>query len=383
LHPPGNPHADGHRRTPRRPNRPGGPLPFTGVEPGEYSLSVEMTGLKRMEKRSINLTSGETRSVGEIVLQVGSVSESIEVRAQTASAERAGVITESQVENLSIIDRNVTSMLQLLPGVVDNGSSDRLGGNGDINVQGNRSNTINVSLNGATLNAISNNNNSVVNVSMDSVAEVKVLLTNYQAEYGRMSGANVQIVSKSGARQFHGLGSYFRRHEEFNANSFFNNQLGRPKPRYRFNTWSYNIGGPVYVPGKFNRNREKLFLFWSQEYWPSVTSSLSQLTVPTALERKGDFSQSLDVNNKVIAVNDAQNNKQAFPGNVIPTSRLDKNGLALLNLFPLPNFFDRTISKGNYNYTFENASDTPYRTETLKLDYHLNSNNKKWDYRKH
>jgi hypothetical protein len=353
---------------------------FTSLEPGAYDLSVEVPGFKRLEKRSIQLTSGETLAVGDLVLQVGAVSESIQVSAQgtavqTASAERAGVITGTQVENLAIIDRNVTSLLQLLPGVVDTGAADSLTNNWSINVQGNRLNTINVSLNGATLNAAGNNNNSVVNVSMDSVAEVKVMLTNYQAEYGRMSGANVQIVSKSGARQFHGLASYFKRHEQFNANNFFNNQLGRPKPRYRFNTWNYNVGGPVYIPGKFNRDRTKLFFFWSQEYWPSITSSLSQLTVPSALERKGDFSQTLDVNNKLIAVNDPNNNKQAFPGNVVPLSRIDKNGQALLNFFPLPNFLDRTISRGNYNYTFENYSDHPVRTETLKLDYHIDSNN--------
>ena len=353
---------------------------FASLEPGAYDLSVEVPGFKRLEKRSIHLTSGETLPVGDLVLQVGAVSETIEVSAQgtsvqTASAERAGVITETQVENLAIIDRNITSMLQLLPGVVDNGTAERLVNNWNINVQGNRNNTINVSLNGATLNAAGNNNNSVVNVSMDSVAEVKVMLTNYQAEFGRMSGANVQIVSKSGTRQFHGLVSYFKRHEQFNANNFFNNQLGKPKPRYRFNTWSYNVGGPVYIPGKFNRNRDKLFFFWSQEFWPSVTSSLSQLTVPSALERKGDFSQSLDVNNKLIAVNDPLDNRRAFPGNVIPLSRIDKNGQALLNFFPQPNFLDRSTSLGNYNYVFENYSDTPTRTETLKLDYHINSNN--------
>ena len=104
---------------------------------------------------------------------------------------------------------------------------------------------------------------------MDAVAEVKILLGNYSAEYGRLSGANVQLVTKSGTKDFHGLFSYFKRHEEFNANNFFNNRLGVAKPRYRFNTWNYNIGGPIYIPGKFNKNHDKLFFFWSQEFWPN------------------------------------------------------------------------------------------------------------------
>ncbi len=353
---------------------------FANVAPGEYDLTVEMAGFKKLDKRSLNLTSGETLEVTGLVLQVGSVTEAIEVTAQgavvqTASAERSAVVTGAQVENLAIIDRNVTSLLQLLPGVVDLTDADRFTNNWNINVQGNRNNTINVSLNGATLNAAGNNFNSVVNVSMDSVAEVKVMLTNYQAEYGRMSGANVQIVTKSGSRQFRGLASYFKRHEQFNANNFFNNRLGQPKPRYRFNTWNYDVGGPVYIPGKFNRNRDKLFFFWVQEMWPSVTSTLTQRTVPTPLERKGDFTQTLDLNNRLITVNDPLDNKRPFPGNVIPASRLDKNGVALLNVFPQPNFLDRNISRGNYNYVFENYSDRPVRTETLKLDYHINSNN--------
>src|SRR2546425_6425585 len=159
-----------------------------------------------------------------------------------------------------------------------------------------------------------------------------------------MSGANISLVTKSGTRDFHGLGSYFKRHEQFNANDFFNNRLGVPKQRYRYNTWTYNIGGPVYIPGKFNRNREKLFFFWSQEFWPQKASGTYRITTPTAVERNGDFSQTLDVNNRLIQIKDPFNNGAPFPGNQIPANRIDKNGQALLKLFPIPNFFDRGIS---------------------------------------
>ena len=182
------------------------------------------------------------------------------------------------------------------------------------------------------------------------------------------------MVSKSGSKDFHGLGSYFKRNEEFNANGFFNNQLGAPKPVYRYNTWNYNIGGPVYIPGKFNRNRDKLLFFWSQEFWPlKTTGALTRLTVPTALERQGDFSQSVDVNNKLIVINDPSNNKQPFAGNLIPASRLNSNGAALLGVFPSPNFTNRALSGGNYNYIFQEGNQNPIRTETLKTDYHITS----------
>ena len=150
-------------------------------------------------------------TVGEIVLEVGTVSDSITITAQaatvqTASAERSGVVTSSQVSNLLIRNRTVTGLLQLLPGVVDQGSGESIQRNWDLAVNGGRINTVGVSLDGATLNALGNNRNAVIGVSQDAVAEVKVLLTNYQAEYGRMSNGNIVLVTKSGTRDFHGLG---------------------------------------------------------------------------------------------------------------------------------------------------------------------------------
>ncbi|MBM3783521.1 MAG: carboxypeptidase regulatory-like domain-containing protein [Acidobacteria bacterium] len=358
-----------------------GDFVFGSVTPGSYALSITAAGFKRLERTNVSVSASETLALGNLALQVGQVNESVTVsdviaQVQTASAERAGTITSKQVDSVLIRGRNVMSLLQLLPGVVDNGENESISRDWNINVNGNRRNTSSVSLDGMALNAIGNNNNATVSVSQDAVAEVRILLSNYQAEFGRMSGANIQLVTKSGTKQFHGLGSYFKRHEQFNANNFFNNLLGQPKPRYRFNTWNYNVGGPAFIPGVFNKNREKLFFFFSQEYWPlKVNRPLAQLTVPTALERRGDYSLSNDLNNRQIVVRDPNNNRNPFPGNVIPANRVDSNGQALLNVFPQPNFLDRTISAGRYNYVFVGENETPQRTETLKLDYNINANN--------
>ncbi|MBI4875321.1 MAG: carboxypeptidase regulatory-like domain-containing protein [Acidobacteria bacterium] len=357
-----------------------GDFVFGALQPGEYRLEVTQTGFKKAERRGIMLSAATLLAVGDIVLEVGAVSEAVTVTAQgvtvqTASAERAGVITSNQVENLLIRGRSVMSLLELLPGVVNLQDSESIDRNWNLNVNGNRRNTSSVQMDGATMNAIGNNFNAVLGVSQDAVAEVKVLLSNYQAEYGRMSGANISLVTKSGTREFHGLGSYFKRHEQFNANNFFNSRLGQQKPRYRFNTWNYSVGGPVYIPGKFNRNRDKLFFFFSEEYWPlRAAQPITQLTTPTEAERVGDFSQSLDLNGRVIAITDPDT-KAAFPGNRIPANRLNPNGVALLKFQPLPNFFDRSLSAGRYNYVFQTENKTPQRMETLKLDHHINSNN--------
>ena len=357
-----------------------GDFTFTSVVAGVYDVMVAAPGFKSIERKNVILSATETLALGAFTLEVGAVTETVTVAAQgatvqTASSERSGIITTAQVENLAIRGRNVTSLAKLLPGVVLTGESDQVDISNNIRALGGRSTMNNISLDGVPMNDIGNNNGYSVYVSMDAVAEVKILLSNYSAEYGRLSGANVQMVTKSGTRAFHGLVSYFKRHEQFNATDFFSNRLSVPKARYRFNTFNYGIGGPIYIPGKFNRNREKLFVFWSQEFWPIETSRpVGQVTVPNAAERNGDFSQSLDLNGRLVPVRDPIAN-QPFPNNVVPAARLDASGQALLKVFPLPNFLDIGISARRYNYVFQESVDNPKRTQTLRVDYNLNPRN--------
>lgn len=363
-----------------------GDFVFSSVVPGLYSLAVEASGFKKVELTSINLTANERLSTGTIPLAVGNVMESVTVEAQgatvqVASAERSGLVTSSQIQNLMIKGRNVTTLLQLLPGVVDTSNPDGPDRNFGIGlwVNGDRRNSLGLWLDGVPTQDTGTGWISTLNPSMDALAEVKVLLNQYQAEYGRMRGAGVQMVTKSGTREFHGSFSYFKRHEQFNANSFFNNRTvvnGRaiPKARYRYNTFSYTIGGPVYVPGKFNTGKNKLFFFWAQEIWPQKTSiAPTNVTMPTQLERDGNFSQSVDVGNRLLIVRDPLT-QQPFSGNIVPANRIDPNGQALLKFFPMPNFFDRSISGGNYNYVSQVDLEKPQRLQTLKIDFNASSN---------
>jgi hypothetical protein len=364
-----------------------GDFAFNSVTPGIYNLAVEAAGFKKVERTQMNLPASERLSTGAIALEVGNVTESVTVEAQgaavqVASAERSGALTSSQMESLMIKGRNVSSLLQLLPGVVDTANPDGPDRNFAIGlyVNGDRRNAIGSWLDGVPTQDSGVGWISTLNPSMDSLAEVKVLLNQYQAEYGRARGAGVQMVTKSGTRDFHGSFSYFKRHEQFNANSFFNNRTivgGRaiPKARYRYNTFSYTIGGPIYVPGKWNTDKSKAFFFWTQEIWPQKSGvGPTNITVPTELERAGNFSQSVDVGNRPIIVRDPDT-QQPLAGNIMPASRLDPNGVALLKFLPLPNFFDRSISGGNYNYVSQVELEKPQRLQTLKLDYNFNSNN--------
>jgi hypothetical protein len=356
---------------------------------GTYTLVVTANGFKRYEQKGLVLAANDRVAVRRIALEVGDVTQSVTVTAdaalvQTNSAERAGLISEEQIQNIALKGRDYMGLVKLLPGVIDTANREAPGWNnlGGVSINGSRGGTINLTLDGVSSLDTGSQLGPYLAPGLDAIGEVKVLLTNYQAEYGRSSGGTINVVIKNGTRDFHGGGFYFKRHEQFNANEFFNNLRNQPKPRYRFNYWGGNIGGPVIIPGTgFNKNRDKLFFFWSQEYLPRLyPTRQGTITYPTALERAGDFSQSLDTNGRLIPVRDPQktgactltNTTACFPGNIIPANRIDANGQKLLSIFPLPNINPATVGY-NYNHVFQSQVDQPRREEILRMDWNISS----------
>ncbi|HET8549462.1 MAG TPA: hypothetical protein VFL57_15725, partial [Bryobacteraceae bacterium] len=201
---------------------------------------------------------------------------------------------------------------------------------------------------------------------------VKVLMSNYAAEYGRNSGGSITVITRGGQKRFNGSAGWYHRHENYSANDFFANQRGVPRQPYRYNIFSYTLGGPVFVPQLFNRSRENLFFFWSQEFQEQKVGygAAKTVRVPTELERQGNFSQSFDVNGRIITVQDPLDNKAPFPGNVIPAERITQVGRNILNLFPMPNFVDPNPSRRyQWNYISQLSGAYPRRTEILRIDY--------------
>lgn len=352
---------------------------FNAVRPSTYTLRIEHPGFKILEQTDLVLTATQRLSVGNLQLSVGAVSDRITVQSegaavQTASSESSAELSGKQLNLLMTRGRDVISLLRVLPGVSTAGDSNSLGGTFGTftpNISGMRTNMNTVSADGqagADADLVSAFNGMT---SLDAIAEVKVLLNTYQAEYGRNAGASINLVTKSGTRDFHGNLYWFVRNEAFNANDFFSNRNSQARPLYRYNTFGGTIGGPVFIPGKFNRNRDKFFFFYSREDWrTNEPLAVRRVTMPTAIERQGDFSQSLDVNNRLIPITDPTTG-QPFPNNVIPANRISRNGQAILNLFPLPNFFNRSLSGGNYNYQFQEITDHPKKLNTLKGDYNF------------
>jgi Carboxypeptidase regulatory-like domain/TonB-dependent Receptor Plug Domain len=366
---------------------------FTAIEPGVYSLLVEKQGFKKLNLTGITLSASQRLSVGNLKLEVGEAVQSVTVTQQgeavnVESADTTGLVTDKQMNSLVTRGRDVMNLLRILPGVntipMGQGSestagdsfssSQSLGGNvGSFTptVSGARLDWNNTMVDGLQTSNADWQGLAVAPVSMEAIDEVKVITNNYTAEYGRNMGSTIQILSKSGTQQFHGNAYWYHRHEDLDANDFFNNRSGLKKPLYRFTTLGGTIGGPVYIPGVFNRNKNKLFFFYSEEDWRSkLPSAVYQYTVPTALERQGNFSQTMYQNGQQVPIKDPLNGGAQFPGNVIPANRINPNGQALLSIDPMPNILDRSITGGAYDYQFQESITMPKRLQALKLDYH-------------
>ena len=312
---------------------------------GTYSVTVQANGFKNLTVRDIVVDSSEARDLGHLQLALGAVTESVNVTAEvaaveTASSEKAPVLDSSQLNVDAIKGRDLMSYMKLLPGVVDTSTGRDISGGsilGGLTFSGNKG-IVGFSVDGATdMDTGCSSCFADFEPNIDSIGEVKVLMSNFAADYGRNSGATISVTTKSGTQQFHGSGWWTHRHEDLNANQFFNNQTGQLIPRYRYNIAGWSLGGPVFIPKHFNTSKTRYFIFASQEYTRSLLNAANQYrTMPTALERSGDFSQSFNPGNSLIVVNDPTTGKP-FPNNMIPQNRINGWGQAMLNFFPQPN----------------------------------------------
>jgi hypothetical protein len=342
-----------------------GAFVFSAVQPGRYTVRVEMSGFRSLERTGIVLPASEQHSLGRLQLDVGGITETVSTVAQsnivqTASSERSALLTATQIEMVAVRGRDVMSLLRVLPGVSYQADIEAPGGSFGTttpNIGGQRNTSNTVTVDGLVGNDLGSPQIFSGTINFDAIGEVKVQLNNYQAEHGRNGGAMVSLITKSGSRDFKGSGYFFKRHEKLNANDFFNNRSGLPKPLYRFTTVGATLGGPVPAP----KLTDKLFFFYSFENWDTKTPQpVRRVTVPTALERNGDFSQTRN-----IVVRDPVT-RLPYPNNQVPAPQINRNGQALLNIFPAPNAVDPS---GNYNYEFQESLDVPRRQHLIRLDY--------------
>ncbi len=339
---------------------------FPNVTADTYTVEVTAPAFKTSLVKGILVTGGDRVGVPPITLQVGGATETVSVTAeatlvQTQSGERSYAIETQQIENLPINHGNFMDAVQFTPGV---SGTARLGSPQDQN---------NIMMNGISA-MDTGNNGQMINLNIESIGEVKVITSGYQAEYGRSSGLQISAVTKSGTNSLHGSAYGIFKNSDWNSRSWTNQKNGIAQPYSYSNVYGYSIGGPVVIPKIYN-GRNKLFFFYSHEYRPStqIGGSDVHLRVPTALERAGDYSQTLDNNGKLItAINDNQNGGKPFAGNVIPGSRLYAPGIAVMNQYPLPTMTQ--ASGTNFNYSAAPVGyDQLEQQPVVKLDYNLTS----------
>jgi hypothetical protein len=340
---------------------------FNDLPPGQYKLLVQAPGFKAYAVTGIELATGETRALGKLVLQIGAVSEEVTVTAastpvQTASSERADSVTPTELNEIALKGRDPFSFVQLLPGVVDS----LIGGRdienaysmGSLQINGANAQSVNVLMDGVTEMDEGGNYTAFVTPNIDSIAEMRILTNGYAAEYGRQAGGTMNVITKGGGSTFHGSGHWDHRNEGLNANTFFNNRQGIQRPIYRYLILGYSIGGPVFIPKVWNRDKHRLFFFVSQEFTKTDQSTVTVVAnEPTSAELSGNFSNSRNAAGSVIPIINP-NTGSAFPGNIVPPSMIDPTGQAILKLLPPPSGYVNPAPGQQYTANFL-ASETP------------------------
>ncbi len=364
---------------------------------------MKANGFKSEVQVGIAVQAQEIHNGGKMILSLGSVSDSITVTAEIAqiqlsSSEASRTVDSADLDDLTLKGRDLFGFMRLVPGVIDTGAQGRdvtspnqLRG---FTIQGNSTLTMNFTVDGVTDMDTGSNSTLHYEPNMDSIQELKVLTSNYQAEFGRNSGGTITVVTKNGTQEFHGTGNWSHRHEEFNADSWGNNHTlktidGTPNQAtqrgdYRFNIETYAIGGPMYIPKVANKDKKRLFFFWSQEYTGQFVPGGTQTTYfPTAQERLGNFSDMFANNGNGVAVfepilnpaNPAANGTpQPFAGNIVPQSQINATGQSLLNFFPLPNNPTLTAQQAfTNNFLVEGSAPHTRRNDVARIDTYITS----------
>lgn len=354
---------------------------ITSIPPGVYTIDVDVAGFKKYHSTD-NKLDASAALTADATLTVGSNVETVEVSAsaQTLQTESASVqkdVTRAQIDSLELNGRNPIFMANLVPGT-RGGNLSGLSFNfsqGPNNINGARTPESLITYDGAPAVRTRSNGTSLGSADVDSTQEIQILTAAYSAEYGRSSGGQIRILTKSGGQDFHGAAYDYVRNDVFNANTWQRNHT--PSQEFtapeNYNQFGYNIGGPFYIPGKFNTDKSKIFWYWGQEWVRYRFTDISNLTVPSTLMRQGDFSELLNPANvfyggKSVPIKDPVTGTP-FPGNIIPKSQLSSNGLGILKAYPLPNLGG--FINGNNNWSLALNHPQHQRKDTLAVDFNL------------
>lgn len=349
-----------------------------GLSGGIYDLTIIADGFRTFEAKSIVLRVAQKARI-DATLTVGQVDVKVTVQGddvaqvETQASEVANTLTGKQIDKLQMNGRVFTSLVGLQPGVADptEGDEAHTGSLSGVStsINGGRSENNNWQINGGDNQDTGSNGTLVVYPNVDAIAEVRILESSYGAQYGKNGAGTIEIDTKSGTSKFHGDLFYFGRNEALNAYGYLDDHTA-PKPSYKKHDFGYTVGGPVYLPRVYNKNKTKTFFFWAQEWRREKVPNLFRTQVPSEAERGGNFSdQCTAVSFGTCPAQPGTPNP--YPGNVVP---IDPNSLLLLALIPHANSTQLDGSGRSIPFFIKSVpQSTTTREELLKIDHNITS----------
>ena len=325
-----------------------GSYTFNGLRPGTFNLFVESNGFRRYEQRNLTLAVSQ-QAVVNVALEIGTVTSTVEV-AQTAPLLDTGnaaigtTISGDSTRNIPLYGRSYFGLVFLAGGVTESagsGIADNYPTGTNFISNGQRNATAEVRLDGALTSAPEQGEGANTNVyyqpSVEVIQEFKVENNSFSAEFGNNGGTVINVLMKSGGNKFHGSGWWFAQRSGLDANDFFSNAAGLPRPAHRHNQYGGMLSGPI--------KKEKTFFLFDLERLTDSSPVQISTTVPTLAERAGDFSQAYyaDENGNPVPniiydpLSGPPGARVPFSGNVIPTSQISSIGAAVAALYPAPN----------------------------------------------
>jgi len=356
----------------------GGRYALAALPPGNYQLSVEAAGFRKYVHQRFPLLVQQQATI-DVELQVGDLASTVSVDAtapllNTTNATLGQVVENKYMISLPNLGRDSLALVYLTPGVV--GSAGARGAtNTNFVANGARNSTSDVLVDGVTVTTVEQNSGITdlkYKPSVDSVQEFKMQTNFFPAEYGQTGGAVINMVTKSGTNDFHGTAFYFFRHSDLNANGWFANRAGSARPLFRRDQFGGVLGGPV--------RKNKTFFFASYEQTKQRTPTSQTATFPTDAQRDGDFSKTFQSNGTLISIFDpfdafrnsaGQWERRAFPGNIIPKSRMDPVALKALAFFPRGNQVTNAVTNNN-NWFAQDVNRNRSKQMDFKGDHNIN-----------
>lgn len=354
----------------------------TFLKPGSYRINISAAGFRPLSRTGVVLEVAQTATLN-FQLKVGGNTETVTVSdaaplLDVSSDAIGGVVEPAQVENLPMLGRNSNALMVLEPGVV---ATRQTTDNPVLeshyqffSINGSRPDQSKFTLDGGNDTNLAFNGPEYT-PQVEEVQEYRIQTSNFGAETGNSAGGIVNIVTKSGTNEFHGSLFEYLRNDDFSANDFFSNLAGSPRPMLRYNQFGGTLGGPII--------RKRLFFFFAYEGLRQKTPIVITTSVPTDLERTGDFSQLYNASGQLITLydpwstvpdpnNPGQYIRTAFPDNKIPQGRIDPVAANLTKYFPEPNQ-PGSLGTNLNNFFFSGATQQYVNNYSGRGDYQLSS----------